>query len=189
MNADTRPDDQAVDADLEFAAHNRPVGRAIVLVVVAALLFGVGFAVGWSVRSTDEASTISYVFGGAVVAGDELTDREQEMVEVTEQYVAAFVAQDGDAVASFMVPDGYLAMPTLGNRVVRASDGSLQEWVEGLGRIPNELRDPIAVDGNQVVLAGRLEDAFGWMIVLEFTDSGEVQIVSDTHWAEPQADS
>jgi hypothetical protein len=189
MNAGTRPDDRAVHTDLEPETHTRSVGRAIVLVVVMALLAGAGFAVGWSMRSTDEASTTSYVFGGSVVAGDELTDREQEMVEMTEQYVAAFIAQDGDAVASLMVPDGYLAMPTLGSKVVRSSDGSLQEWVEGLGRIPNELHDPIAVDGSQVVLTGRLEEAFDWMIILEFTDSGEVQIVSDTHWAEPQAGS
>lgn len=73
-------------------------------------------------------------------------------------------------------------MPTLGNKIVRASDCSLQEWVEGLGSIPSELQEPIAIDGKQVVLTGRVEDALDWMILIEFTDSGEVQILSDTHW-------
>ena len=162
----------------------RPFGRVVSVVVVAALLAAVGFAAGWLLRGSDQEPSTSYVVGDAVIAGDELTDRQWEMVDVTKQYVAAFVAKDGDGVASLMVPEGYLAMPTLGDKIVRASDGSLQEWVEGLGGVPSELREPIAVEGNQVVLTGRVEEALDWMILIEFTDSGEVQIVSDTHWAD-----
>ncbi len=187
MPTETRPEDQTTIAAARSeasASSRRSLGRAISLVVVAALLVSAGFAAGWLLRGSDEDSATSYVVGDAVIAGDDLTDRQWEMVDVTKQYVAAFVAKDGDAVASFMVPDGYLAMPTLGNRIVRVSDGSLQEWVEGIGEIPNELQEPLAVDRHQVVLTGRVEDALDWMILIEFTDSGEVQIVSDTHWAD-----
>ena len=155
----------------------------IAFVVVAALLVGVGLAAGWLLGADGEASSVSYVVDDAVVAGDELTDRQREMVDVTQQYVAAFIAHDGEAAASFMVPDGYLAMPTLADRVVHVSDGSLQDWVVRYGRVPNELNDPIAVSGNQVVLTGHVGDSLDWMMLIEFTDSGRVEIVSDTHWA------
>jgi hypothetical protein len=161
----------------------QPFRRVIIVVVVAALLLVAGFAAGWVLRGSDGASRPSYVFSGAVVAGDELTARQGEMVAVTEQYVAAFMAKDADAVASLMVSDGYLALPTMGDRIVRVSDGSLQEWVERFGAIPNELNDPIAVSENQVVLTGHAGDTLDWMMLIEFTDSGEVEIVSDTHWA------
>jgi hypothetical protein len=62
------------------------------------------------------------------------------------------------------------AMPTLGDRVVRASDRSLQDWVEQTGTIPNELNDPLAVYENQVVLTGHLGDH-------------SIEFDSDTHWA------
>jgi len=174
---------EAAEAGRESGEDPTTVRRVIFVVVVAALLLVAGFTAGWLLRGGDGASPPSYLVSGAVVAGDQLTDRQIEMVGLTEQYVAAFIAQDGDAVASFMVPDGYLAMPTLGDQVVRASDGSLQDWVEQTGMIPNELNDPIAVYENQVVLTGRLGDNLDWMMLIEFTDSGEVKIVSDTHWA------
>jgi hypothetical protein len=157
--------------------------RRIIPVVGAAVLLIAGFGAGWLLRGGDGASAPSYVVGGAVVVGDELTDRQLEMVDVTQQYVTAFMAKDGDAVASFMVPDGHIALPTLTDQVVRADDGTLQDWVEGLGMIPNELSDPIVVRDNYVVLTGRLDaPSLDWMIMIRFTESGEVKIVSDTHW-------
>jgi hypothetical protein len=174
---------EASEAGREFGDDSTTLRRVIFVVVVAALLLVASFTAGWLLRGEDGASPPSYVVSGAVVAGDQLTDRQREMVDLTEQYVAAFIAKDGDAVASFMVPDGYLAMPTLGDQIVHASDRSLQDWVEQTGTIPNELNDPIAVYENQVVLTGHLGDALDWMILIEFTDSGEVKIVSDTHWA------
>ena len=34
----------------------------------------------------------------------------------------------------------------------------------------------------ETALTGSVDGALDWMMLLEFTDSGEVQIVSDTHW-------
>jgi hypothetical protein len=166
------------------ATSDRSIRRMLIIVASAAALFVAGLGTGWLLRGDDGASPPSYVMRGAVVAGDELTERQLEMVDVTQQYVEAFIAKDGEAVASFMAPDGYLALPTLGDQVLRAEDGTLQEWVEDLGMIPNELNQPIVVRGDQVVLTGHLDalDA-DWMMVIEFTSSGEVKIASDTHWA------
>jgi hypothetical protein len=165
------------------ATTDRSLRRTLIIVAGAAVLFVAGLGAGWLLRAGDGASPSSYVMRGAVVAGEELTERQLEMVDVAQQYVEAFIAKDGDAVASFMVPDGYVSLPTFGDRVLRADDGSLQEWVETLGMIPNELNDPVVVRDDQVVLTGHLETwDTDWMMVMEFTDAGEVKIVRDTHW-------
>lgn len=151
------------------------------VVIVLLLGVGIGLGVGWLLD--DEAgSGSSYLVGNRVISGSELTERQAEMVGVVARYVDAWVANDGDAVASFMVPDGYVYLPTLGDRTVRADDGTLQDWVEDLGQIPNELNDPIVVEDDSVVLIGQAAN-LDWMIRIEFTTSGDVLIVSDTHWA------
>lgn len=147
------------------------------------LLIGVGIGLGVGRFLQDDAdSESSYVVGNTVVSGGELTERQAEMVRIAGRYVGAWIANDGDAVASFMVPDGYVSFPTLADRTVRAEDGTLQDWVGRLGQIPNEMNDPIIVDDNRVVLIGQAAN-LDWMIDIEFTTSGDVLIVSDTHWA------
>jgi hypothetical protein len=152
------------------------------VVVIMLLGVGVGLGIGWLAQDS-AASESSYVARDTVVLGNDLTERQLEMVEVAERYVDAWIEKDGDAVASFMVPSGFVDFPTLGNRTVRADDGTLQDWVENLGQIPNELNDPIIVEDNRVVLIGQGLENLVWMISIEFTTSGDVKIVSDTHWA------
>lgn len=154
----------------------------VLTAVIAVALLIVGIAAGWVLRGSDEAAPPVYTDAGAVeVIGGELTERQEEMVDVAARYVEAWMAQDGEAVASFMTADGYVDMPELG-RVERVDDGSLQEWVPRYGQIPNELRDPMVVSGDQIAMVGRWGSS-DWVIILEFTDSGPVQIVSDTHLA------
>ncbi|MBK9178713.1 MAG: hypothetical protein IPM45_03900 [Acidimicrobiales bacterium] len=167
----------------ESGARSRQSRRWVLTAVIAVALLIAGVAAGWVLRGSDEAaSPLYYGRVGTQAIGGELTERQAEMVDVAAQYVEAWMAEDGEAVASFMTADGYLDMPELG-RVERVDDGSLQEWVSTFGEIPNELNDPMVVSGNQVALIGHLESFGDWVIVLEFTDSGPVQIVSDTHVA------
>ena len=162
--------------------HFRPSWVVGGVVIIMLLGVGLGLGIGWLAQD-DVGSESSYVAGNKVVSGNDLTERQLEMVEVAGRYVDAWVEKNGDAVASFMVPGGSVDFPTLGNRTVHADDGSLQDWVEGLGQIPNELHDPIIVQDNRVVLIGQGEANLDWMISIEFTTSGDVMIVSDTHWA------
>lgn len=151
--------------------------------VVVIMLLGVGLGLGIGRLAQESAdSESSYVAGNTVVSGNDLTERQLEMVDVAERYVDAWIEKNGDAVASFMVPSGLVDLPTLGNRTVRADDGTLQDWVENFGQIPNELNDPIIVEDNRVVLIGQGLENVDWMISIEFTTSGDVMIVSDTHW-------
>ena len=152
----------------------------VVVGVVIAMLLGVG--IGWLAQEGDDSES-SYVVHNTVISGNDLTERQLEMVKVAGRYVDAWIAKNGDAVASFMVPSGSVYFPTLGDRTVRADDGTLQDWVENTGQIPNELNDPIIVEDNRVVLIGQHPANLDWMISIEFTTSGDVMIVTDTHWA------
>ena len=173
-----------VDRPEDPVAAKRPSTRWVVMALGAVLLLLAGIAGGWLLRGDDGTSKPSYLVKNAVVAGDKLTDRQLKMVAVTEQYVAAFIAKNGDAVASFMVPDGYVVMPTLSGQTERANDGSLQNWVHNTGLIPNELNDPVTVYDDRVVLTGHLDAlSTDWMIMIRFTKTGDVKIVNDTHWA------
>jgi hypothetical protein len=44
------------------------------------------------------------------------------------------------------------------------------------------LNDPIIVEDNRVLLIGQVLENRDWMISIEFTTSGDVMIVSATHW-------
>jgi hypothetical protein len=184
-NATDRPaEPQAPDHVNASAVRNwnfRPSWVIGGVVVIVLLGVGLGLGIGWLAQDSADSDS-SYVARDTVVLGDDLTERQLEMVDVAERYVDAWIANDGDAVASFMVPSGFVDFPTLGNRTVRADDGTLQDWVETTGQIPNELNDPIIVEDNRVVLVGQGLENVDWMISIEFTTSGEVMIVSDTHW-------
>jgi hypothetical protein len=175
------PAPDVVNASRARDRHLRPFW--VVGGMVAVLLVGVGLGLGMGRLLQGGAdSESSFVAGTTVVAGNDLTERQLEMLDVTERYVDAWIEKDGDAVASFMVPGGFVDLPTLGDRSVRADDGTLQDWVESVGQIPNELNAPIIVEGNRVVLIGQGGESVDWMISIEFTTSGEVLIVNDTHW-------
>jgi hypothetical protein len=160
--------------------HFRPSWVVGGVVIIMLLGVGLGFGLGWLTQE-DADSESSYVAGNTVVSGNDLTERQLEMVDVAGRYVNAWIEKSGDAVASFMVPGGSVDFPTLDNRTVRADDGTLQGWVENTGQIPNELNDPIIVEDNRVVLIGQAAN-LDWMMSIEFTTSGDVMIVSDTHW-------
>ena len=161
--------------------HSRPAW--VVGSLVAVMLLGVVLGLGIGLLAQESGGPeSSFVAGTTVVSGNDLTDRQLEMVEVAEQYVDAWIERNGDAVASFMVPGGSVDLPTLGNRTVRADDGTLQDWVENTGQIPNELHDPIIVEDNRVLLVGQVAANLDWMISIEFTASGDVMIARDTHW-------
>jgi hypothetical protein len=177
---------QVVDPPVSTAPAPRRSRRPVVLTLAAVVLLLAGVAIGWLLRGDDTTPAPVYVGEGVVVGGAELTERQAEMVDLTKQYVTAWMDGDGEAVASFMVEEGYVEMPEL-QKVLRVDDGSLQEWVTDFGgtmAIPNELNQPIEVLDDHVVLTGYSEtlDA-DWMITIVFTESGEVKIVSDSHIA------
>ena len=111
---------------------------------------------------------------------EELTARQAEMVELADQYVAAWKDTEGQRLETYMVEDGYVEYPEEGWRF-SLIDGSLQERVSNGPYDSMENYGPMMVFDDRNVLTGRV-NAVGvrWLSVIRFTTAGEVKVVSET---------
>lgn len=139
------------------------------LVAVLALVLG---ALGsWAVFGLDDDPTAIAAGGG------ELTERQEEMVAVLDDYTNAWDTSDGAAALETMTPTAFV---TFDNTSWRVEDGTLVRNIEsGLYGPSLDHLDPILVEGNAIVAFhryGGLEVAN----VFEFTNSGEVLITQHT---------
>ncbi len=143
----------------------------VVLIAVVALLLG-GLA-GWLLRGDDGGTD-----DAVVVNGTELTERQEEMLRVGDEYYAAMRDGDGSKLVSLFVPTGYVTFadesPT-GTDEYRVDDGSLQATTDQGGMTSLESYEPVLVYDDTLVYAGFY--AGGFIEVIEFTPSGEVLIV------------
>ncbi len=114
------------------------------------------------------------------VNGAEITDRQRDMLDIVDGYVAAWSATDGDAVASFMTPDAYIEYPER-DEVFLVSDGTLQERVSNGPYATLHAHAPAVVYDDRVVLMGRIDALdLDWLSVIRFTTSDPPLIVSET---------
>jgi hypothetical protein len=143
------------------------------LTAVAALLLGL--VVGFLLWGGSEGQP-------AVVTrnGVELTQRQVEMVDVAEQYVAAWQANDGDALTSFMTPDATFSHADL-NDEYTVADGSLQTLVSRTAVYSTmQLDEPMLVDGDHLVLVGRIDSMnLEFLSVIDFTSDDPPLIESE----------
>lgn len=157
-------------------ASSRPASRHRVwwpLVVVAAL--SVGMFVGQLVwgGSTEQPAVVTR-------KGAELTERQTRMVDVATQYVAAWQANDGDTVASFMTPGATFSHADLTD-AYDVADGSLQRLVSETEVYRTmQLDEPMLVDGEHVILVGRIDSMdLDFVSVLDFTSGDHPLIESE----------
>ena len=131
--------------------------------------------------ATAITTTVSSNPAVVVAGGAALTERQAEMVTVAEQFIAAWQANDGEGVASVMTADGYVVMPGE-NLTLLVSDGTLQQRVESVAAYSTlHTLDPMFVHQDWIAVAGRIDSMnLDWLIVLEFTSSGDVKIGSMT---------
>lgn len=110
----------------------------------------------------------------------ELTERQVQMVDVARRYVAAWQANDGDAAASFMTPGAIFSHADLAD-AYSASDGSLQRLVsETASYHTMQLDEPMLVDGDLVILVGRIGSMnLDFVSVLDFTSDDHLLIESE----------
>lgn len=166
------PDTTTADATLPPATDSKPAVRRWVGYAAIALALVLGMFVG------------AFAFGAGddeteVVSATELTDRQQEMVEIVPQYIGAWQDTDGDAAASFMTDSGVVRYTPQGSNY-HVSDDTLQLHIsngpyDGLRTV-----DPMLVYENRIVLTGTIDDNLTWLSIVEFTESGDVEIVSET---------
>jgi hypothetical protein len=157
--------------------------RFLTALVVVALLGACGSADSSDTSASSSAVTTTVSSNPAVVVagGAALTERQAEMVTVAEQFIADWRANDGKGVASLMTADGYVVMPGE-NLTLLVSDGTLQKRVESIAAYSTlHALDPMFVHQDWIAVAGRIDSMnLDWLIVLEFTSSGDVKIGSMT---------
>jgi hypothetical protein len=113
-------------------------------------------------------------------SGTDITERQRDMLDITEEYVAAWGDTDGDAVASFMTPEGFIDYPE-DDEVFFVGDGPLQQRVSNGPYTTLHAHAPKLVYDDRVVLMGRIDAlSLNWLSVIRFTTTGEPLIISET---------
>ena len=161
--------------------------RPMTIALIGSLSLAAAFLVACG-DDSDSSTTASQATLATTIAphyvvpgGAPLTERQREMVTVTEKFIAAWQANDGEGVASLMTAGGEVVMPGE-NLTLLVSDGTLQQRVESIAAYSTlHALDPMLVHQDWIAVAGRIDSiSVDWLIVLEFTSTGEVKIVSMT---------
>lgn len=131
-----------------------------------------------STTTTEPEISHGYVTPG-IDSGD-LSTRQQEMLEVLQDYVGAWQARDGEAAASFMTDDAVFFYYEQDD-VFAVSDGSLQARISGGPYNTMRTFEPVMVYGDRIVLTGTVDAVnVRWLSVINFTQSGDVRIETET---------
>lgn len=142
-------------------------GRAWPVIAVLAMLIGAG--VGWAIGSSahDEREPL-------VVVGDtDITERQQAMIDTSERLLAAYQANDADAILAEFTSRG--AKYVVGDGTYRVDDGSLRAFVESRDFSGMEMIEPMTIHENDVTMVVRV-DGNEWLNVFVFTPSGDVLV-------------
>ncbi|MDJ0769854.1 MAG: hypothetical protein QNJ12_13725 [Ilumatobacter sp.] len=143
----------------------------IVLIAVVALVLG-GLA-GWMLRGDDSGSDDVVVVNGA-----ELTERQEEMLRVGDEYFAAERDGDGNKMISLFVEQGHVTAPTgsLVKTEFRVDDGSLEAMVSRATNVGLETYEPVLVFDHTIIYASSRHG--GEVDVMKFTPGDDVLIIS-----------
>ena len=134
-----------------------------VMAVVAILGLGLGLVVGrLTAASGDESAYL--------VDGGQLSDRQEQMLDVLDAAVLGWRAGDANAVLATFTPTGIL---TWDARQYRVDDGTLPTFVEGGDWSTLRMFEPVLVDGNRLNFNYAHGDIH-YLGAVEFTATGEV---------------
>lgn len=149
--------------------------RTASLVLTAIVAAAVGLLAGFLLWDSDGGEPDAVVVGGG-----ELTARQEEMLELIDDYELAWRNGDGEAVAALFTEQGVLDV--IGTEVP-IEGGALADYVDGHPAPTLEVLEPALVSGDRLVNLHRIgaEGVVGpgrYSNVFEFTSEGEVLIVS-----------
>lgn len=138
------------------------------IAVIVALLLGV--LAGYVLFGSDDANP------DIVVAGDDdLTARQEQMVDLLDDCEAAWQAGDGDAVEAMFTDNGVLYV--FGEEY-RVDDARLAEYVDTHPFPGLEIFEPVLVRNDTLLSFHRLEGMGTFYDVIEFTSDGELLMIS-----------
>ena len=145
--------------------------RSLIFVLVAAIAIGLGLFGGWIIwGSTDDPDVI------VVVGGSELTQRQEEMIDMLDEYGVAFLGNDAAAIIEMYAENGTMNM--LSNPVLRANDGTLEEFITDF-RFPDGpfYVEPVVVHENTLRFAHEYAGRT-YFDIMTFTNGGELHVTS-----------
>lgn len=157
------------DEQSDVAAPPRRRGRVLVALIALVALVWAAF-IGWTLGNSESESDV-YVIGGG-----ELTERQEEMVRVADEFDTALRDGDGAALLALYVPQGVLTVPHEPD--YRADDGTLAEFMENRTRESLVSFPPTLVMGDSVLRYGSYAGEHATLI--RFTSSGDVLIIRAT---------
>lgn len=164
------PDIQQTREPEDIVSHATPTRNRgsltiVVVAVVALLLGGLG---GWFVRgSSDDPDAV-------VAGGSELTQRQEDMLEMFYDYTDAMLANDGAAAVALFVPTGTWS-GDFGDRSVE--DGSIEAFVDTFNFQPPMFSAPILVDGDRLHYVHEYMDG-SYYDAVTFTSTGDLKIIN-----------
>lgn len=138
------------------------------MAMLAAFALVAGLVGGYFLRGTDSVDDVVLVGGG------QMTDRQEEIVALFEDYTDAWLQGDGEAVAAMFVDNG---TATILGTTYRIDDGTLAGYVDrdpvpDLDIMePSIMHDNTLVDFHEVPMGEYIN-------IMRFTATGDVQIVS-----------
>lgn len=153
---------------VERAAQPETGQRSMItpMAVVIALL--VGFLAGfllWGLNDTNPRAV--------AVGGDNLTDRQEQMVDFVDDAKAAWQQGDGDAVAAMFTEDGVM---TIWGTEYRG--GEIARYVDSDIFASLEVFEPVLVSDNEMITFHTVA-GFGTLNeFMEFTPEGELLIIN-----------
>jgi hypothetical protein len=147
------------------ATTRRPWWMLAIAVAVALVLGVLG---GWFLAGAMDDDPAAVAVGGG-----SLTERQQQMVDVLDEYEAAWRANDAAAVMAFFAPGG--SFSSAGTQYLM-DDGSMAAFINGGSWDSLTGSDPVLVAGNEVALHTTWAGT-EWFNVIEFTASGDPLIV------------
>jgi hypothetical protein len=156
------------DGQSKVAAPPRRNRVLVVLITVVAVVLAA--FIGWTIGGSESEPDV-YVIGGG-----ELTERQEEMVRVADEFDAALRDGDGEALLALFVPQGVLSVP--GEPAYRADNGTLAEFMENRTRESLVSFPPTLVMGDSVLRYGSYDGEHATLT--RFTPSGDVLIIRAT---------
>lgn len=146
----------------------------LVAVLCVAVLV-IGAVAGWLARGPGHGTPAYVVAGGGAP-----TERQQQMIEMFDDYVAAWRSNDPDAVLSFYTDEGVFEWAGRSGPEYRVDDGTLRGYVENaVDHRGMTVGKPMLVQENRIATVGEVAGV-RFVAVVEFTPNGELQVMRES---------
>ena len=147
-----------------------PRRRRVPVVLIALVALVLSALIGWTLGRPDSEREV-YVIGGG-----SLTERQEEMIRVADEFDAALRDGDGEALLALYVPQGLLTVP--GEPDLRADDGTLAQFMQNRTRPSLVSFPPTLVMDDSVLRYGSYDGEHATLI--RFASNGDVLIIRAT---------